>query len=312
MTRRLAARMLLVYPLAFRRRYGDEMRALLDQTPPRALTLLDLLRGALAAHLRPPAGLAGVLDPVDRLRASTSGVLACWVAFAAAGFGFYDTTEDHPFGAVGNAHPLLGGAHVVVQVLAIVGSIAILAGALPLVMVALGQARREPRLRVLVSVPIVAVIVFALLTWLLVWLAHSQHSRQPTTAGGGAFIAWGLAGLACGFVCVAASRKVLFAVPLVRGWLVAALACATLVSATMVAIALATAVYAVALPLDASALAGAPNGPLQAISTNVSLVVQLIVMAIAGGLAVTTTRRGWRAVRRPGTRETASPFRVGR
>jgi ribose/xylose/arabinose/galactoside ABC-type transport system permease subunit len=93
--------------------------------------------------------------------------------------------------------------------------------------------------------------------------------------------------------------------PLARGWLVVALACATLVSATMVAMALATAVYAVALPLDASALAGAPNGPLQAISTNVSLIVQLIVMAIAGGLAVTTTRRGWRAVRQPDTPETA-------
>jgi hypothetical protein len=305
MTSRLARLVLLCYPLAFRRRYGDEMRALLDQTPPRALMLLDLLRGALAAHLRPPAGLAGVVDTDERLRASTSGVLAWWVAFAAAGFGFYDTTEDHPFRAVGNAHPLLGGAHVVVQVLAIVGSVAILAGALPLVMAALGQARREPRLRVLVSVPIVAVIVFVLLTGLLVFVAHSQHSRQPTTAGGVAFIAWGLAGLACGIVCVAASRKVLFAVPLARGWLVVALACATLVSATMIAMALATAVYAVALPLDASALAGAPNGPLQAISTNVSLIVQLIVMAIAGGLAITTTRRGWRAIRRPDAPETA-------
>lgn len=305
MTRRLARLILHLYPLAFRRRYGEEMRALLDQTPTRALTLLDLLRGALAAHLRPPAGLAEVLDPMDRLRASTSGVLACWVAFAAAGFGFYDTTEDHPFRAVGNAHPLLGGAHLVVQVLAIVGSVAILAGALPLVMAALGRARREPRLRVLVSVPIVAVSVFALLTVLLVWLAHSQHSRQPTTAGGVAFIAWGLAGLACGIVCVAASRKVLFAVPLARGWLVVALACATLVSATMVAMALATAVYAVALPLDASALAGAPNGPLQAISTNVSLIVQLIAMVLAGGLAAITTRRGWRAVRQPDAPETA-------
>lgn len=305
MTRRLAALTLLVYPLAFRRRYGGEMRALLDETPPRALMLLDLLRGALAAHLRPPAGLAGVLDPVDRLRASTSGVLACWVAFAAAGFGFYNTTEDHPFAAAGNAHPVLGGAHLAVQVLALLGCVGVLAGALPLVLLALGHARRDRSLRILVSLPVLAVIVFAALTALLGWFGHSHHSRAPSTFGGVAFIAWGLAGLACGAVCLVASRKVLFALPIARGWLLKALACAALVSATMAAITLATALYAIILPFDASALADAPNGPLQAISTNVSLIVQLAVMAIAGGLAVTTTRRGWRAIRQPDTPDTA-------
>jgi hypothetical protein len=56
MMRRLAMLTLSAYPLAFRRRYGDEMKVLLDQSPPRLVTLLDLVRGALAAHLRPPAG----------------------------------------------------------------------------------------------------------------------------------------------------------------------------------------------------------------------------------------------------------------
>ena len=302
MTRRVARMLLLLYPLAFRRRYGQEMRALLDQTPTLAVTLLDLLRGALAAHLRPPAGLAGVVDTGDRLRASTSGVLACWVAFAAAGFGFYKTTEDNQ--ALGNAHPVLGGAHLAVQVLAILGCVGVLAGALPLVLPALGHARRDRSLRILVSLPVLAVLAFAALTGLLVWLAHSRQSHQATTAGGGAFIAWGLAGLACGAVCVVASRKVLFALPLVRGRLLTALACATLVSATMAAMALATALYAIALRFDASALAAAPNGPLGLISSSASLIVQLIVMVIAGGLAVTSTRRGWQAL---GKADTSAP-----
>jgi len=43
-------------------------------------------RGALAAHLRPGDGTQGVVGAEDRLRASLSGVLACWVAIAAAGF----------------------------------------------------------------------------------------------------------------------------------------------------------------------------------------------------------------------------------
>jgi hypothetical protein len=95
----LARRVLALHPLAFRRRYGQEMRALLEQTPARAATVLDLLRGALVAHLRPPAAVAGFVAPADRVRASASAVLACWVAFAAAGFGFYKTTEDGSFSA---------------------------------------------------------------------------------------------------------------------------------------------------------------------------------------------------------------------
>jgi hypothetical protein len=231
MTRRLARLALWFYPLAFRRRYGQEMRALLDQTPTRVLTVLDLLRGALAAHLRPRSAVAGLVDSADRVRASTSGQLACWVVFAAAGFGFYNTTEDAPFTAAGHVHPLLGDAHVAVQALAIVASAAVLIGALALIAAALAQARRQPSLRFLVSLPALAVLVFAGLTGVLVLLAHSEHAHRPTAAGGSAFIAWGLAGLACGAVCVVASRSALFAVPLSRRRLVTAFACGTLVTA---------------------------------------------------------------------------------
>jgi hypothetical protein len=299
MTRRLAQLILLGYPLAFRRRYGDEMRALLEQTPSGALTVLDLLRGALLAHLRPAPGLSELVDPGERLRASTSGVLACWVAFAAAGFGFYKTTEDQPFEAAGSAHTVLGGAHLTIQFLAVVGSLAVLAGAFPLIVAALAQARREPSLRVVVSLPVLAVIVFAGLTRLMELLASSQPAHHNSKAGGVAFVAWGLAGLACAAICVLASRRALFAVPVAAIWSRVALLCGTLLSAVMVAMALATALYAVALPLDSSALAGAPNGPLQLTSVSVSLILQLLVMVLAGVLATTTTRRGWRALSTP-------------
>ncbi len=296
MIRRLARLALCLYPLAFRRRYAQEMSALLDQTPPHVPAVLDLLRGALIAHLRAPPAVAGGVDAGDRLRASASGQLACWVAFAAAGFGFYKTTEDAPFTAAGHAHSLLGDAHVAVQALSIVASAAVLLGALPLILAALAAARRQPSLRFTVSVPVLAVVLLAGLTGVLVLIAHSGHSHRATTAGGGAFIAWGLAGLACGAVCVVASRRALFSVSLPRWRLIAALACGTLVSGAMAAMAFATALYAIALPIDASNLAGAPNGPLGAISTDVSLAAQLIVMLLAATLAVTTTRRGWRVV----------------
>ncbi len=297
MTRRLAALALGLYPLAFRRRYGAEMRALLDEAEPRPRELLDLLRGALAAHVRPPAGLADVLTVDDRVRASASGVLACWVAFAAAGFGFYKTTEDHPFETAGSAHPLLGGAHLTVQILALAGSIAILTGALPLIVTALLQARREPRLRVVVSLPIASVAVFAGLTALLVWMAHGHpHPANPNLLGRAMFIAWELAGLVCGAVCVVVARRVLFAVPAARTRLLGALVCGTIVAAAMIAMALAVAIYTVGLPLVSPDLVKTPNGPLGFTPTGVSLLEQLAVMTLAGVLALVTTRRGWRAV----------------
>jgi hypothetical protein len=297
MARWLANLMLHLYPHGFRRRYGEEMRAVIEDSPTRLTASLDLLRGAVLAHVRPPDGMPD-LDVGDRLRASASGVLASWVVFAAAGFGFYKTTEDGPFSAAGNAHALLGGAHVAVQVLAIVACSAVLAGALPLIVAALRQARSQRSLRLLVSLPIVAVLVFTALTGLLVWMAHSQPLRGSTSIGHGVFVAWILAGLACGAVCVVASRKVLFALEVPRGWLASAFALATVLTATMVAITLATALYAVALQLDASRLAATSNGPLGDPSTVFSLTAQVVVMVIAGAVATINTHRGWRALRR--------------
>jgi hypothetical protein len=297
MTRRLALLVLGLYPLAFRRRYGHEMRALIEEAPTRAVMVLDLLRGALVAHVRPKKAVAGVVGSADRVRASASGVLACWVAFAAAGFGFYKTTEDGSFTAAGYEHPLLGDVRWFIQALALVASAAVLLGALPFILAALDKARREPRLRRLVVLPPIAVLAFAVATGLLVAVAHGRHPHGPTTGGGIALIAWELSGAVCGAVCVIASRRALFAVPTSPRRLVAGYASGALVTAAMVAMTVAIALYAIALPIDASPLAGAPNGPLQAMSVSASLILIVAVMAIAAALAATTTRRGWRAAR---------------
>jgi hypothetical protein len=295
MNRRLARLALGLYPLAFRRRYGQEMCSLLDETPARAGTVLDLVRGALFAHVRPPAALSGYVAPADRLRASASGVLACWVVFAAAGFGFYKTTEGGVFAGVGHAHFLLRGSFLTVQGLAAAASLAVILGAAPSILAVLARARREPAVRRPVSVAILAVLGFAGLTGIISLLASPAAHARPTGVGGIAFIAWGLAGLACAEVCVIASRRALFAVPMSGERLIAAFAGGALVTAAMAAITVAVAIYAVALPVDVSHLAGTPNGPLQAISVSASLVIQVVVMAAAAALATATTLRGWRA-----------------
>jgi hypothetical protein len=294
MTRRLARAVLRAYPLGFRRRYGPELEALLAETPVTARVLVDLVRGALLAHLR-GAGASAEVGLEDRLRASASGLLGCWVTVAAAVCAYAKSTEDPPFAAAAHAHPALGAAHAAITALAALSCVAVVVGAAPLILVALREARREPRLRRLLGRAAVAAGLFALLTALLVALAHAEPGA---TVAGGAFIAWALAGVACAAVGVLAARRMLFAVPIPRGRLLAALASGTLAAAAMVATTAAVAVYAIALALDDPALAGAPNGPVSSVDTAASLVVLVVVMAVAGGLATTTARRGWEAVAR--------------
>ena len=298
MSRRLAAFALALYPLAFRRRYGEEMRLLLQDASPGAMGVVDLLRGALAAHLRPPPIVAGSVAPAERVRASASAVLACWVAFAAAGFGFYKTTEDAPFSAAGETHALLGGAHLAVQILAVVGSAAVLTGAVPLIAAALSSARRRPSLRRLAGLAPFAAGLFGIFTGLLVLEAHAQPVHHPSTVARLVFVVWLLAGGACGGVCVLAARRMLFAISVDRFRLVFALACGALATAVMAAVALASVTYAIALAVDASPVAASANGPFGAISTGASLIAQAVVMVSAASLASIATLRGWRAAGR--------------
>jgi hypothetical protein len=227
----------------------------------------------------------------DRVRASTSGVLLCWVFFAAAGFGYYKTTEDAPFSSVGHAHPLLRDAHVAVQAVALIASAAVMLGALPLIITALGQARRDRSFRRTVALPFLPIIVFGVVTAVVVALAHNS------AGGSGIAVVWGIAGLVSGTACVLGCRRALFATPASGDRLRAALTACSLVTVAMLTIAAATAVYAIALVADEPHLAAAPNGPFQVLSVTASLIVQLVVMVGAGALASVATIRAWRVER---------------
>lgn len=294
MKRRLAKAALALYPIGFRRRYGDEMLALVEDSPPSSRVTFDLLRGGLVAHTR-PAGIASALSPEDRLRATSGGVLACWIAFAAAGIGFYKTTEDRLFSRAGDAHLAIGGAHAAIQILAILASIAVLAGAIPLVVAALRQSGRARAVRRAMELAVGSAALFGISTVALVLLAHSAKSSSGAAAGT-VFSVWILLGLVSGGICALAARNGLFATRVHRRGLVAALACGTLVTAAMALMALATALYVAALIVDASSLAGESNGPFGAPSVGISIGIQLVVMLSAAGLASVSTRRGWRAL----------------
>ncbi len=115
MIRRLCVLALALYPRAWRVRYGAEMRALLDARGPSLPALFDVLMGALDAHLR-PAGLT--VPPPERMRGTLWVTVTCFGSLALLGAGFAKATEDVPFRAAGQAHPLLGDARAAVAALA--------------------------------------------------------------------------------------------------------------------------------------------------------------------------------------------------
>jgi hypothetical protein len=304
MIERLARATLPLYPLGFRRRYEPEMLALLEDQPVGALGLLDLVWGAVRAHIRPPGSLAAQVSPEERARLSASGVLLCWVLFAAAGFGYYKTTEDVPFSRAGHAHALLGVAHAAVQALALIGSGAVLLGAGPLIALALARARREPVWRRVVWRAVWPVLGFLGLSAGVVVLAHSGSGGAAGTSGHGLGIAWSLLGLGCGVACGLACRRALLELEVPARWLRNALVWATVAAATMGLMAVMVAIYAAGLLSDAAGLASVANGPFGLVSVGVSLIAQLAAMTVLGALAAAAAVRGWRRVRQPGTGDT--------
>lgn len=290
MSARLARLALALYPLAYRRRYGEEMAALVEDNGASPSAVADLLRGAVRAHLRPAEGPEAELLPGDRLRLGLSSILLCWVVFSAAGLGLYKTTEDHAFTAAGDAHGLLGAAHFAIQLIAIVSAAAVVLGVVPLVIIALRQARDRRAVERALVLAVACIVVFGVASGALVVVANLL--RAPGDALAAASLAiWTCLALACGIGCALAGRLGLFAITVPRDVLRASAACATVVVLGMIGIAVATAVYLVALLHDAPGLASEGNGPLELASVATSLGIQLAVMALVAAVATVSTRR---------------------
>jgi hypothetical protein len=288
--------LIALYPQAWRRRYGEEMSALLEDDPPGLRGLASLLLGAADAHLRPRASWSAKTSPPERIRLSISGMFCCWIALAVVGAGFQKETEDPAFFAAAHTHPLLAVAHAAVVAGAALGALAIAAGGLPLLWQALGQARtrRERRLIGLLVLPLVAIGAFAGLTWLLLALAPASSAPPGAALEVGLIVPWWVGGLACAVSCAIAPRLVLRRVSLGMRSLERAALAGLLLAAAMVLIALALVAYDVALVLQAPDLSGQSSGPLWA-STGVTLAAGALVATLITALGVLSAARAARA-----------------
>ncbi len=290
MNTQLARLALRLYPLAYRRRYGAEIEALLEDSGSSPRVVADLLRGALSAHLRPASVVAGEVSADERVRLGVGSVLLCWVLFAATGFGFYKTTEGAGFAFAGESNGLIAGAHLAIQILAVVATAAVVIGAAPLVFAALRQAGKRPRARRAALFAVGCVAAFAAATAGLVAVANAKPAVSAGVAAA-TFGTWGALGLACGVGCVLAARRGLAVVEVSPRLLRGAMLAAVVVTLTMVALTAATAVFLVALLAAAPGLAGQGNGPLGLTSVAVSVGLQLGAFALIAAIAALGVRR---------------------
>jgi hypothetical protein len=293
MSARLARLALALYPLAYRRRYGDELAALVEDQGASPRAVADLARGALGAHLHPERGVAESVSRDDRIRLGLSAVLLCWALFALAGLALAKTTEGALLEGKAGAPAMLGVARVGIEVLAVVGSLAVVLGAAPLVLAAVRQARTDRRVRraALLACGSVAAFIGATAALALVsGLAPNRSGFVDALV----LAAWTLVALGAGLGCALAARRGLFAIAVPRARLAFAARCATVVAAAMAGIALLTLAYIVDLIVAATNLASAPNGPLGNPDVRLSLILVLAAMLAASlpaALAATRARR---------------------
>jgi hypothetical protein len=262
LTPRVGALLLALYPEAWRARYGEEMRALLEDDPPSPRGLLSLVHGALAAHLRPRAGARA--QDSTRMRLSLCAVFCCWIALSVAGAAFAKETEEAPFAALASRHGVLAAAHDAILAGALLGAVAIALGGLPLLWGAMRELarRRDARLAGALALPLLALGLFAALVAVLVAIAPAHLETRAQAFRLALLLPLWTGGLACALACALAPRLVLRRVASSRRALRRASALSVVVLAAMLLVSAGLVVYDAALARLSPALAAQSGGPI--------------------------------------------------
>src|SRR5690348_16325664 len=157
---RWAPRLLRLYPRAWRDRYGEEMASVLVEHRVTHWTALDLVLGALDAHLHGDLLPRRLVSMTHRIRSSEIAIFCAFVLFCIAWLPLSLVRDPLPIwqDAVA-AHPELLIALTLLGIAAPIATLAILVGGVPLVVSALAQSITARRwwLLALFAVPILAV-----------------------------------------------------------------------------------------------------------------------------------------------------------
>ncbi|MGO8951171.1 MAG: hypothetical protein ACLQUY_26665 [Ktedonobacterales bacterium] len=152
-------RLLCLYPRAWRDRYGDEVVSVLAEHHVTYWTALDIVLGALDAHLNGDLLPRRLTSMAHRIRSSEITIFCAFVLFCLAWLPLGLVHNPLPvWEAAASTHPELLIVLTVLGLAALVATLAILVGGLPLLVSALAQSiiARRWRLLALFAVPLIA------------------------------------------------------------------------------------------------------------------------------------------------------------
>jgi len=179
--KRWTLRLLRCYPRAWRERYAEEMEATLNQHEGTVMTLVDLLRGALDAHLHPSLLPDGSIPAARRVRNSEIAIFCAFALFSVAWLPLQGIRDPLPIweNAV-QPHPEIRAAFDVVQIAGFVAFLAIAAGGLPYLALLARRAVCDRRrdIPLLLTVPFLAMALLAAYGL----LASSTWTQRQTAA----------------------------------------------------------------------------------------------------------------------------------
>ena len=305
---RRSARLLRWYPDAWRRRYGDELAALiedeLDGGRPTLGLRVSLARAGLAERAR-DGGLVGDSRPAPvRVRAGALVVLTGWAAPVVAGTAFAKTSEHFADSAPSGTLAAARGAFAAVVVLAAIGVVSVLTGAVVALPAAAAHFRsggwasvRGPILRAAVVSAAAAMALVPLSAW-----AHHLDVAQRNGGDGaytGAVAVWAtlaVAGLALWTAAgVAWARRLELGVRVLRFEVALAVVVAVVTASLVVAVAVWWGAMARAAPWYL--VGGAPGThPLPMPRTLVTVESLLLAASVVAGWGVVLLARSWRSL----------------
>lgn len=294
---RAAILLVALYPEAWRERYGEELGALVADDPPGPLGLLSLVRGALAAHVRPSRSVAR-RPAADRIRVSIGGVFACWIAVSVAGASFQKDTEEPAFAALAAHHHLLGACRDLILAGAALGCASLAVGGLPLLVAAIRQAARtrDRSLAGWLALPVLGLGGFAAVTALVALIAPADVQGSPTGPRLALLVPWAGSGLAFAAACALAPRGALRRMSASPSLLRNAARLAPALVAAMALVCAGLLGYALSLARLGPALSAQSGGPIWP-TTGAALGAATALAAAATGLAAVAAVRA-RAARR--------------
>jgi len=283
---------LAVYPPSWRARYGDEVRALLDDSGGGAVAASALAVRAIPAWFWPSRHLYDRADPSIRMRASLATVLLAASMLIGLGLVFAQLTQLQGYRPAG--HPVIGWCYTVFDAALAFSALAAAGGGLPLWLLMLRRAHRELRRRdsACLLAPVIAPAVY-----LLALMATVRSVRGADGVSPWWFLAVTLAGFVAAGIAAAGPGVALRRMQPRGSALHLATVAAALVAAVMLVGTAAIVVAVIGLCLWAPSFAGYHDvtGP----------GIYLILVVAAAAVTAVSAARGTRAAfAKPGSRHT--------